>query len=45
MIETLERLVLFSVFYILLHVNRFLVVIMWVFFLATWLTTVSLDQT
>jgi len=44
MIGTSERLVLFSVFlYILLCVNRLSVVIVWAFFLAMRLTTVSLD--
>jgi len=44
MIGAPGRLVLFSVFlYILVRVNRLSVVIAWAFFLATRLTTVSLD--
>jgi len=45
MIRSLERLVLFSIFYILLRVKRLSVVIAWAFLLATRLTSVSLDIT
>jgi len=43
MIGASERSVSLSVFYILLCVNRLLVVIAWAFFLAMWPTTMSLD--
>jgi len=43
MIGPSERLILLSIFFILLRVNRLLVVIVWAFFLVMQLTTVSLD--
>jgi len=44
MIGASERLVLFSIFFILLRINKLLVVVAWVFFLATLLNTVNLDK-